>query len=68
MKVQNISIRIVWKLCTNHVPTPIVAVTCVFSFGNEKIVPKSVIFACKVRSNKIFFALMSPCIIRGWRP
>jgi hypothetical protein len=50
------------------VPVPNVAVTWVLSFGYEKIVPKSVIFAWLKRSNKIFFGLMSPCIIRGWRP
>jgi hypothetical protein len=45
MKVQNINIRAVWKVCTYHVPVPNVAVTWVLSFGYEKIVPKSVIFA-----------------------
>jgi hypothetical protein len=50
------------------VPIGVVAVKWVFSFGNEKIVPKSAILAWKARSNKIFFSLMSPCIIWGFRP
>jgi hypothetical protein len=45
MKVQNIGLRAVWKLCTHHVPIGVVAVKWVFSFGNEKIVPKSAILA-----------------------
>lgn len=45
MKVQNIGIRAVWKLCTHNVPIADVAVKWVFSFGAEKIVPKSAILA-----------------------
>jgi hypothetical protein len=44
MKVQNIGIRVL-KLCTHFVPIANVAVKWVFSFGNEKIVPKSAILA-----------------------
>jgi hypothetical protein len=45
MKVQNIGIRTVWKLCTHSVPIADVAVKWVFPSGNEKIVPKSAILA-----------------------